>query len=181
MIVEINSFANPYPNVKQEITSFITDYLTINNLTAAIDEYELQPFSLKVLDKRRTIIEKLASLFRFSFAENVRRSLSAKVRHFYDLYYLANDVECATYIQTVDFKRDFNELLAHDKQTFNTPTGWQEKDITQSPLVTDFSTLWNFLRDVYMAELPLLAFVPVPDEKEVADTFIKIVQKATTP
>ena len=177
MIIEINSFANPYPNVKQEITSFITEYLKTNNQTAAMEEYGLQPFSLNVLDKRRTMIEKLVSLFRFSFAENVRRSLSAKIRHFYDLYYLANDTECATYIQTPAFKQDFAELLAHDKQAFDTPENWIEKEITQSPLITDFPELWNFLKDVYLSELSKLAFVPIPDEKEIAKVFTQIVEQ----
>ena len=138
MIVEINSFANPYPNVKQEITSFIAEYLLANKQTEAIEEYGLQPFSLNVLDKRQTMIEKLVSLFRFSFADNPRRALSAKIRHFYDLYYLAKDNECAAYIQSPDFKSDFAELLAHDKETFDIPENWKEKEIMQSPLVTDF-------------------------------------------
>jgi predicted nucleotidyltransferase component of viral defense system len=176
MIVEINSFANPYPNVKQQIASFITEYLAANNQAAAIEEYGLQPFSLNVLDKRRTMIEKLVSLFRFSFAENVRRSLSAKIRHFYDLYYLAKDTECAAYIQTPNFKQDFTELLAHDKQVFDTPANWNDKEITQSPLVVDFPALWNFLKDIYLSELPQLAFIPIPDEKEVADTFSHIIK-----
>jgi len=178
MIVEINSFANPYPNVKQGITSFITEYLATNNQTKAIEEYGLQPFSLNVLDKRRTMIEKLVSLFRFSFAENVRRSLSAKIRHFYDLYYLANDAECAAYIQTPAFKQDFTELLAHDKQAFDTPENWIEKEITQSPLITNFPELWIFLKDVYLSELPKLAFVPIPDEKEIAKVFTQIVKQS---
>lgn len=177
MIVEINSFANPYPNVKQEITSFVAEYLKASNQTTAIDEYGLQPFSLNVLDKRQTMIEKLVSLLRFSFAENTRRSLSAKIRHFYDLYYLANDKECAAYIQTRAFKQDFAELLAHDKQAFGTPADWQGKQISQSPLVTDFPALWNFLKDIYLSELPKLAFVPIPDEKEVAEVFSKIVKQ----
>ncbi|MDL2231561.1 nucleotidyl transferase AbiEii/AbiGii toxin family protein [Porphyromonadaceae bacterium OttesenSCG-928-L07] len=59
MIIEISSFANPYPYVKQEITSFITEYLTTNNQAKAIAEYGLQPFLLNLLDKRRTMIEKL--------------------------------------------------------------------------------------------------------------------------
>ena len=177
IIVEINSFANPYPNLKQEITSFITEYLTINNRAVAIEEYGLQPFTLNVLDKRQTMIEKLVSLFRFSFSANPRRALAAKIRHFYDLYYLAKDNECAAYIQTPDFKRDFTELLAHDKHTFDTPENWGEKEITQSPLITDFPVLWNFLKDVYLSELSQLAFVTVPDEKEVAEVFIQIVER----
>ena len=177
MIVEINSFANPYPYVKQEITSFITEYLTANNQAAAIEEYGLQPFTLNILDKRRTMIEKLVSLFRFSFAENARRSLSAKIRHFYDLYYLAKDPECAAYIQTPNFKQDFVELLAHDKEAFDTPANWNKKEISQSPLVTNFPVLWNFLKDIYLSELPQLAFISIPHEKEVADTFIHIIEK----
>jgi predicted nucleotidyltransferase component of viral defense system len=177
MIVEINSFANPYPNVKQEIISFIAEYLVVNSQSAAISEYGLQSFSLNVLDKRRTMIEKLVSLFRFSFSVNPRRALAAKIRHFYDLYYLANDAECAAYIQTANFKQDFTELLEHDKQSFDTPENWKEKEITQSPLVTDFPALWNFLKDVYLVELPQLAFVPIPDEKAVAEIFSKITQQ----
>jgi len=177
MIVEINSFANPYPNVKQKITSFVTEYLAANNQLAAIEEYGLQPFSLNVLDKRRTMIEKLVSLFRFSFAENARRSLSAKIRHFYDLYYLAKDPECAAYIQMPNFKQDFAELLAYDKQTFDTPANWNEKEMSQSPLITNFPVLWNFLKDIYLSELPQLSFLPVPDEKEIADTFVYITKK----
>jgi predicted nucleotidyltransferase component of viral defense system len=177
MIVEINSFANPYPNVKQEITSFITEYLTANNQATAVEEYGLQPFSLNVLDKRQTMIEKLVSLFRFSFTENPRRALASKIRHFYDLYYLAKDNECEVYIQMLDFKRDFVELLAHDKQTFDTPENWSEKEITQSPLVTDFPVLWNFLKDVYLSELSQLAFIAIPNEKEVAAVFIQIVER----
>jgi predicted nucleotidyltransferase component of viral defense system len=175
MIVEINSFANPYPNVKQEITSFIVEYLTINNQSAAIDKYGLQPFSLNVLDKRRTMIEKLVSLFRFSFAENPRRTLAAKIRHFYDLYYLAKDSECAAYIQTPVFKQDVAELLAHDKQAFDAPENWNEKEIAQSPLVRDFPALWNFLKEVYLVELPQLAFVPIPDEEEIRKVFSWVV------
>ncbi|MDR1762154.1 MAG: nucleotidyl transferase AbiEii/AbiGii toxin family protein, partial [Bacteroidales bacterium] len=106
-----------------------------------------------------------------------RRALAAKIRHFYDLYYLAKDNECAAYIQMPDFKRDFADLLAHDKQTFDTPENWSEKEITQSPLVTDFTALWNFLKDVYMSELSQLAFVAIPNEKEVAAVFTEIVER----
>jgi predicted nucleotidyltransferase component of viral defense system len=177
MIVEINSFANPYPNVKQKITSFIAEYLIANNQSVAIDEYGLQSFLLNVLDKRQTMIEKLVSLFRFSFSTNPRRALAAKIRHFYDLYYLAKDEECAAYIQTPAFKQDFAELLAHDKQAFDMPENWRKKEITQSPLVTDFSALWNFLKDVYLLELLQLAFVPIRNEKEVAEGFVGIVER----
>jgi predicted nucleotidyltransferase component of viral defense system len=177
MIVEINSFANPYPYIKQEITSFITEYLVANNQAEAIDEYGLQPFSLNVLDKRQTMIEKLVSLFRFSFEKTPRRALASKIRHFYDLYYLTQDKECAAYIQSPAFKQDFADLLEHDKQAFDLPKNWRDKKIAQSPIITDFPLLWNYLKDIYLSELPKLAFVAVPDEKEVAVVFGQIVEQ----
>jgi len=52
-----------------------------------IEQYELKPFLINVLDKRRTIIEKLVSLIRFSFEDDIQKALASKIRHFYDLYY----------------------------------------------------------------------------------------------
>lgn len=176
LMIEINTYANPYPYVKQEINPFITDYLAATNRNDLIDKYHLTPFLLNVLDKRKTMIEKLVSVFRFSFSENPRVALAAKIRHFYDLYFLAKDEECAIYIQTLDFKQEFANLLQHDKEIFDAPENWRDKEIRQSPLITDFPSLWNTLRATYLSELPKLAFVPVPDEKEVAAVFNQIVK-----
>jgi len=45
---------------------------------------------------------------------------------------LASDAKCAAYLQTSDFIRDFAELLAHGKQAFDMPAGWQEKEMAVS-------------------------------------------------
>ena len=175
LLVEINTFANPYPFEIKTITSFITDFLGHTNNENLIVQYNLQPFTLKVLDKRRTMIEKLVSLIRFSFTENTTLAIASKIRHFYDLYFLANDADCAKYIQSADFKIDFAELYAHDQQTFDTPANWQDKTVELSPLVTDFASLWNKLRETYRNELSLLAYTQIPDEKEVAKVFINTI------
>lgn len=89
-----------------------------------IEEYSLQPFTINVLDKRRTIVEKLVSLFRFSFSENVIKALAGKIRHFYDLYYLVNDYECTEYIKSESFKNNLSDLMCHDQTEFDEPQGW---------------------------------------------------------
>jgi hypothetical protein len=178
LLIEINTYANPYPYIKHDISSFITDYLTVINRQDLIEQYELKPFSINVLDKRRTIVEKLLSLIRFSFEEYALRAIASKIRHFYDLYYLANDRECAKYIQSADFQKDLSELLIHDQQEFDKPTGWQTKKINDSPLVKDFPTLWVGLRSTYQNELMPLAFSEIPDEKEVEKTFGRIMNYA---
>ena len=176
IIVEINSFANPYPYLQQEITSFIAEFLQETNQQQEIEEYGLQAFSLNVLDKCRTMLEKLVSLIRFSFSENPTQAIASKIRHFYDLYYLAQDSECWEYVQSSNFKLDFLELLVHDKDAFDTPEGWRVKDISESPLVDNFTTLWVGLRTTYQNELSQLAFVEIPDERDVFSSFERLIR-----
>jgi len=177
LLIEINTYANPYPYIKQEISSFMADYFTAINRQDMIEQYELKPFSINVLDKRRTIVEKLVSLIRFSFEKDLQKALATKIRHFYDLYYLANDSGCIKYIQSVDFPKDLSELLIHDQREFDEPAGWQTKTIKESSLLTEFSTLWTGLSSIYQSELTPLAFSEIPDEKLVAESFMKIIEK----
>ena len=175
IIVEINSFANPYPYLQQEITSFIAEFLFATNQQETIEKYGLKGFTLNILDKRRTMVEKIVSLVRFSFSEKPTQALASKIRHFYDLYYLAQDTECIEYIQSANFRADFSALLIHDKEAFNSPNGWQEKDFLESPFVNNFTALWTGLRTTYQNELTQLAFDTTPNEKLVELKIVELI------
>ena len=177
LLIEINTYGNPYPYVKQKITSFIGEYLSSINREDLLEEYGLKPFVINILDKRRTILEKLVSLLRFSFSENTITALAGKIRHFYDLYYLSNDSECAKYIQSDEFYADLQELFTHDQAEFDEPTGWTDKQISTSPLLHDFSTLWTGLKATYQSELTPLAFAEIPNEKETESSFNKLIYR----
>ena len=177
LLVEINSFANPYPYVSKSIECFIAQFFHQTGNEALIKEYGLESFSLNVLDKRQTLTEKLVSLIRFSLSENYIYDVAAKIRHFYDLHYLLQDEECKDYIYSEQFQGDFKVLLDHDRATFDNPEGWNTMDITQSPLLSDFSSLWANLKTTYMKELPAIAFSDIPDAEEVAMSFEKIAKQ----
>lgn len=161
VVVEINSFANPYPFVKKRICSFITSFLEEQGLHEVITEYELQPFELNVLDKRRTLCEKVVSLLRFSFMNNPIDGLGGKIRHFYDIHFLLKDTECAQYVET-SFIKDLLELIEHDKQIFNVPENWKQAEICQAPLLTSFNDMWYKLSGIYEKELKALAYDKIP-------------------
>jgi hypothetical protein len=180
LLIEINTYANPYPYIKQEVSSFITDYLTAIDRQDLIKEYQLSPFVINVLDKRRTLVEKLVSLVRFSFSENTTAVLATKIRHFYDLYYLSNDSECAVYIRSADFQNDLSNLLLNDQKEFDEPKDWKTKTVGDSPLIKNFPVLWESLRTTYQNELITLAFSEIPTEKLIADSFMKIMAQLTT-
>jgi len=178
LLVEINSFANPYPYEAKSITSFITQFLEKTGNHDLVADHNLQPFEVNVLDKRRTMIEKLVSLVRFSFSENPVLAIASKIRHFYDLYFLANDLECAEYLNSPEFKKDFDELYAHDQEMFTEPANWIGKTVEQSPLISDFPALWAKLKDTYNTELSQLAFTKIPEEDVVANLFIVIIRSS---
>lgn len=169
ILIEINSFANPFPYQQKTIRSFVYDYLITNGHKDIIKEFELEPFEVNVLDKRTTMTEKLVSLIRFSLAENPVQQLEAKIRHFYDLHYLYEDEECKEYLGGDEFVKNFLSLYNHDRELFDKPNGWNEKDLMDSPLFNDFHNLWEKLSNRYYRELPPLSYslsIPTPDKIE---------------
>lgn len=176
LIVEINSFANPFPYQKCTIKSFIYDFLKATKNEKYIEEYSLQSFAINVLKKEQTLLEKLVSLIRFSFDKNAVQSISTKIRHFYDLYYLMNDPKCNEFVKSTDFKKRFLEILEHDKEIFDEPENWQLKQLSESPLITDFRNIWQKLKVTYKTELSALAFSEIPDEKEISKSFQELLK-----
>lgn len=177
LIVEVNSFANPFPYQVIAIRSMVHDFLVQTNNAGYVEQYDLQPFSINVLSKEQTLIEKLVSLIRFSFDENPVESISKKIRHFYDLYYLANDAECARFLKSETFNERFFEILDHDRDLFDEPAGWNDRLILESPLINNFPVIWDKLKSVYKIELSALAYTPIPDQQLVAQSFTEIIEQ----
>lgn len=175
LLIEINSFANPYPTEKRIVKSFITEFLERSGNTATIEEYDMQPFEIMVLDKRRTLTEKLVSLFRQSLAtENFIAEIVAKIRHFYDLYYLYQDEEIKAYLESEAFKQDFLSLYRHDQEAFDKPAGWKGKEPADSPLLSDFHSVWASLQSAYLREMPALAYRPIPEVDKIEQSVVAV-------
>ncbi len=177
LIVEINSFANPFPYKRLSIKSMVYDFLVQTGHETYIDQYDLKPFQVNVLSEEQTLLEKLVSLIRFSFNSNPIDSISQKIRHFYDLYYLMSNPECALFVRSESFKQRFEEIIQHDRQIFDEPFGWQSKQILDSPLVNDFDNVWGQLKIIYQTELSAYAYRPIPNEAEVSNCFKKLIQQ----
>lgn len=177
VIVEVNSFANPFPFERQIIKNMVFDFLMQTGNEKYVEEYNLQPFELNVLSKEQTLLEKTVSLIRFSFDDNAAESLRGKIRHFYDLYYLMQDQACIEFISSTDFKKRFDDILQHDRDMFEEPNEWQSKSVIESPLIIDFSSIWKELKEKYTAELSALAYKKIPNERDVASSFEELIRK----
>lgn len=177
LIVEINSFDNPFPYQRLTIQSMVSDFLMQTSNEKYIEQYNLQSIEVNVLSKEQTLLEKMVSLIRFSFKGNTVESIAEKIRHFYDLYYLMKNPERIEFVASGTFKKQFDTILQHDRAMFEEPTGWQNKLITESPFVNDFSNLWKQLKVKYHTELSALAYRPIPDEKDVAKCFEELLKR----
>lgn len=180
LIIEINSFANPFPFEKRDINSLIGLSLLLNNQNELINKYGLSPFSINVLDKKQTLIEKLVSLIRFSFDNDPVKSISGKIRHFYDLFFLYNDRDCKVFIDSKEFVKLFFEVWEHDQTAFSEPLGWQGKDPLRSILLVEFPAIWSKLKTTYLKELSALAYSEIPSQIDISDAFVSLTSKLSS-
>ena len=174
LLLEINSFANPYPWEMRTIRCFITEFMLLSGNDVFVEQFDMADIEVPVLDCRRTLTEKLVSLMRCSLADDYLPQMTAKIRHFYDLYYLLHDEACQAYIHSDEFRADFQSLLEHDRQSFSKPDGWQTRPLNQSPLIVDLHATWQLLQPTYLNELPDLAYRDIPSVDTVEDSIASL-------
>jgi predicted nucleotidyltransferase component of viral defense system len=175
LVLEINSLADPVPNERHQIRSIIAEFMEATNNINAIDSYELNAFELNVLNPKPTLIEKILSIIRLSYFDDSADRIKSKVRHFYDIYYLANSDYCKEYITTSDFIRDFIIMYIQDKTKFNEPEKWLNTYYKESPAFTSFDDIWSQVRPSYETDLKLLVYGGFPSEQLVADKFRELI------
>lgn len=179
VVVEINTYGNPYPYEQRNVKPFITEMMERRGVTGMVEEMDMQPFVVNVLDKRQTLCEKVVSLLRFSFEEDPIQGLASKIRHFYDLYFLMQDDACQDYLRN-NFSTDLLALLKHDKEAFDSPPLWRNSDIRTSVLLTDMHDTWEKLAPVYLSELGALTYGETPNEHEIAISILALLRKVDT-
>jgi hypothetical protein len=175
LVLEINSLADPVPNERQQIRSIIAEYLEETDKKAAVKTYDLESFELNVLVPQPTLIEKILSIVRLSYFDDSIQRIRPKVRHFYDIYYLANSDYCRAYIATEDFIRDFIIMYLQDKTKFNDPEEWLNTYYKESPAFNSFDDIWSQLRTAYETDLSLLVYGEFPSEGKVAEKFRELI------
>lgn len=176
LLLEINSFGNPYPWQMCKIRSFIAEFLYQTGNEALVQQFDMGDFEVPVLDKCRTMTEKLVSLVRCSLADDYMLQLQAKIRHFYDLHHLLSDSDCHAYLQSETFRKEFHELLEHDRTYFDKPIGWQQRTLSESPLISNLHNTWHALQSTYLRELPDLAYRSIPSTENIETSMKTILE-----
>ena len=176
LILEINSFANPVPYELHPVNCMIAQFLTETENIGPISEFNLQTFDLFVLDPRITLIEKILSLIRLSFYDDGVERIRAKVRHFYDIYFLINTPGFHDPEKISRFKADFIKMFEEEKTRFFDPENWHNSNYTESPLFRNFIEIWDQIRNSYENDFRLLVYGEFPSSEEIVKLSIFIIE-----
>jgi len=84
LIVETAVYIKAFPNENMDAASYVYDFMLASRFENEIKQYELEPFTIKVLSLERTFIDKVFAIADYYLSGQV----GAHSRHIYDLYKL---------------------------------------------------------------------------------------------
>ncbi len=183
LILELNSFAQPHPFIQKEISTYIYEFLSKQNddAKALIEEYDIEPFSINILDYKRTFCEKISSIAKASYEddENYTQTKS-KIRHFYDIYFLIQEQDIKLFIQSDDFIEMLKKVKQDDKIQFD--DSWTDVLLSSSKIFQEPQGILNKLETFYEKEFKVLVYenTPMPSINEIKSkilTLSKILKK----
>lgn len=165
IIVELNAFANPTPYSLKTIESYISEFLATKDAADIIAQYDLQSFDINVLDLNRTLCEKISAIGRASHAGHDQ--LQAKIRHFYDLYWLMSDPSIKLFVESNNFKAMMDIVISEDAAIAE----WADKPIYDAPIYKEPALTMNPLKRYYENTFSSLVYTELPDYEKIIDTF----------
>jgi len=113
-----------------------------------ITEYQLEPFSVNVLDYRRTFCEKLSAIARASHESNSDfDELKKKIRHLYDLYYLMQEEEIIRFLNSDNFVTMIQSVRLDDSRQFHSE--WAMISLYTTAIFCDTSLILGKIESYY--------------------------------
>jgi len=175
LILELNSFAKPHPFVQKSITSYIFDFLNAQNEEARklITDFELEPFEVNVLDYKRTFCEKLSAIGRASFeSDEDYTQLKDKIRHFYDIYYLLQEDEIQTFVNSNEIVQMIGYVREDDQKQFS--GDWSNVKVHITPIFQNTHIL-DELNSYYNSSFKTLVYADrLPTIEDIKNEFGKL-------
>lgn len=162
------------PFTKQSINSFVGEMMNSAGQVEYVEKYEMQPFTVQVLEPIRTICEKIMSLVRFSYGDRPLDDLRNKIRHTYDLHQLLQLKEFSDFLHSSDFETMLLKVANDDVKSFRNNNQWLAHHPNKSLMFNDLSTVWSQLEITYNGSFRDLVYGDFPSSDVVLQTLEKI-------
>ena len=176
LLIEINAFTNPEPFEIRELRTFIAEGLSRKGKTDLIDRFGLENFSIKVLSPKRTLVEKMLGIIKYSYSDDPIARLSDHIRHLYDICLVLKHHEYQDFIASNEFKLLCDKCIEDEKAgKFEHPDCFEEP-LINAPLFSDFETWRNPLNVTYTGVFSNLVYGNLPNIDEISDT-LDLLQK----
>ncbi|MCZ2129350.1 MAG: nucleotidyl transferase AbiEii/AbiGii toxin family protein [Bacteroidia bacterium] len=167
IIVESTWLGHFEPYTIAQVSSFVYEMMLQNNQQTLIDEYEMNPFEVLVLNPKRTLCEKIMSLVRFSQTQDPITDLRNKIRHTYDIHLMLKDETLKSFFQSDEFETMLLRVANDDIASFKNNNEWLANHPMTALIFSDTADTWNKIKSVYTDSFSELVFDELPDETEI--------------
>ncbi|MEP2058020.1 MAG: nucleotidyl transferase AbiEii/AbiGii toxin family protein [Maribacter litoralis] len=174
IILEASIFGSSEPFTTEVIATYIHQTIVETGQTKLIDDYQLEPFEVKVLDIKRTFCEKIMSLVRFSNSATPIVDLNNKIRHVYDIYRLLNIQEIKDFISTSNFDAMLKTVAEDDVVGYKNDNKWLVNHPKDAMIFSDSENVWKQLTNTYNNGFKNLVYGELPKEEDVLKTIQEV-------
>lgn len=174
VVLEATWLGNFEPYSNMQVSSFVTEMMQQKGQKELIEKYNMAPFTIQVLSKKRTLCEKIMSLVRFSRSENPIADLRLKIRHVYDIHKMLKDEETQKFFDSNDFDEMLNKVGNDDMIGYKNDNDWIPKHPVTALIFDKPNETWEQLSSVYNTTFKELVTGVLPPEGELIFT-LKVV------
>ncbi len=180
IVIEATWLGYYEPFTNQNINSFVGEMMLNVGQAELVEKYDMQAFTVQVLEPVRTICEKIMSLVRFSYGERPIEDLRNKIRHTYDLHQLLQQKEFFNFLNSSDFDAMLLKVANDDVKSFRNNNEWLVHHPNQSLMFKDLSNVWSQLEATYNGSFRDLVYGDFPSSDVVLYTLESIRERMST-
>lgn len=170
VILESSTLGHYEPFHEQTVNSFIYDMMRSTNQNELIAQYRLEPFTVQVLDLKRTVCEKILSLVRFSYSDNPIADLKLKIRHLYDLHRILGVEKVKTFISSPDFELMINRVGQDDVAGYRNNNAWLNFHPKEAMIFGAADRTWEELESTYAKDFRGLVYGDFPLPQDILES-----------
>ena len=174
IIVEATWLGTAEPYITAEVSSYITDMMKAANQSQLIEQYNMQPFTVKVLSKERTFCEKIMSLVRFSQTEAPYADLANKIRHIYDIHMMLKNSEVETFFKSNAFDKLLITVGKDDLISFKNNDRWLQNHPAEAIVFSKPEDTWDKIKTTYRTTFKELVMGNLPAEADLIATLKQV-------
>lgn len=174
IIVEATWLGSSEPYVMAEVSCYVTNMMHAAGQNQIIGQYNLQPFTVKVLSKERTLCEKIMSLARFSQTNTPYTDLANKIRHIYDIHLMLKDSAVASFFDSPAFDELLVKVGNDDRASFKNNNAWLANHPAASIIFSMPEETWGRIKNTYRTTFRELVLGEMPPETDLIHTLKRI-------